>query len=330
MRTCALLAALFLLAAQAVARTPPLTIEELRAKEFSGELTVVESVKGGPGFDAVLVSYVSAGHKVYALVAVPQTPRPSAGFPVLIANHGFHPDPPNYGVTADGERWRPGDYYRPVPAAYARHGFLVVMPDYRGHNTSEGGQFATGSLAPAYFSEDVLALVGALGSLEDADPKTVFLWGHSMGGDVSLRALLATDRVKAAAIWSLAGGDVWERAYYRSRRDNPLAPDDSATDKRAVTALRREIAELDADYDWRAGEPREHLQLLTAPVIIHHSIDDKTTPYHWATRLVQQLYRLEHPYELYTYPGSAHFLQGEQFTRAVERDVRFFRRFMVR
>ena len=72
------------------------------------------------------------------MVAVPQTDRPPSGFPVLIANHGTHPDPPRYGYTGDGVDSRPGDYYRPIPELFTAQGFLVVMPDYRGHNDSEG------------------------------------------------------------------------------------------------------------------------------------------------------------------------------------------------
>ena len=43
------------------------------------------------------------------------------------------------------------------------------MPDYRGHNISEGIDFTTGFLATNYYTVDVLALLSALAGLDDAD-----------------------------------------------------------------------------------------------------------------------------------------------------------------
>ena len=63
------------------------------------------------------------------------------------------------------------------------------------------------------------------------------MWGHSMGGEVTLRSLLATSRVKAASIWSSVGGDIWDQSYYYSRYENPQAPDSSETPK-SITARR--------------------------------------------------------------------------------------------
>ena len=60
-----------------------------------------------------LVSFEMDGLKQYALVLRPPGKAPAQGWPLLIYNHGFHPDPPVYGKrTADGVDDRPGDYYR--------------------------------------------------------------------------------------------------------------------------------------------------------------------------------------------------------------------------
>ena len=125
----------------------PLSIDAMRADRHTATLTFERVLEDEPGFSAYLVSYRSSGLKVYAMVAVPNTPKPKAGFPVLVANHGFVPAPEKFGITADGIDSRPGDYYRDVPKIYTREGFLVVMPDYRGHNISEGFEFTTGILA---------------------------------------------------------------------------------------------------------------------------------------------------------------------------------------
>lgn len=132
---------------------------------------------------------------------------PARGFPVVVANHGYVPNPAKYGITSEGIDSRPGDYYRSVPELYTSRGFLVVMPDYRGHNSSEGFEYVDGKESVNYYAEDVVALMSGLADIEHADLDNVFMWSHSMGGAVSMRALLATDRVKAASFWSTMGVD---------------------------------------------------------------------------------------------------------------------------
>ena len=129
-------------------------------------MVLVGEIEGGPGFDSFLYSYKSAGLKVHAMVAVPHAPQPENGFPVLVANHGHHPDPPEYGITAEGKDWRPGDYYRRIPELFVAQGFMVVMPDFRGHNNSEGFEFTEGMLESSYYTEDVLNLLAGLESLD--------------------------------------------------------------------------------------------------------------------------------------------------------------------
>jgi uncharacterized protein len=165
------------------------------------------------GYRASLWTYRSAGLAVRALVAEPFGPPPADGFPVIVANHGFVPNPARYGVTAAGENRRPGDYYRAVPELFTAKGFVVVMPDYRGHNDSEGAGQTSGDSAPRRYADDVRALLGTLVRLERVNLRQVFVWGHSMGAEVTLRALAPgtepADKsvgVRGVALWSAASG----------------------------------------------------------------------------------------------------------------------------
>ncbi len=74
----------------------PLSIEAMRADRHAATFTFERALEDGPSFSAYLVSYQSSGLKVYAMVAVPNTPKPKAGYPVLVANHGFVPTPEEY------------------------------------------------------------------------------------------------------------------------------------------------------------------------------------------------------------------------------------------
>ena len=287
-------------------------------------------IEGGVGFSAFLFSYESAGLTVHAMVAVPDAPLPKSGFPVLIANHGHHPDPPRYGITAEDKDWRPGDYYRRIPELFVARGFIVVMPDFRGHNSSEGIEFTEGMLESSYYTEDVLNLLAGLRTLPLADPDNVFMWGHSMGGEVTLRALLATNRVKAASMWSSVGGDIWDQSYYYSRYEDPEAPDSSDTPKSVIERLRSRIAEFGGDFDYRVAEPLLHLDHLQTPIIIHHAVGDSGAAYKWSERLAKELYMRGKQYRFFSYPGDDHLFGEEDMKRAALRDATFFREHMAK
>lgn len=315
--------------ADAGPKAAPLSIEALASKTFDTELAFVRELDGTDSFDAHLVAYEVAGLKVHAMIAVPLAEPPPRGFPVVVANHGHHPDPPRYGITAEGIDLRPGDYYRSVPALFASRGFLVVMPDYRGHNNSEGFEFTEGMLESRYYAEDVLALLAGLDSIERVDLDNVFMWGHSMGGEVTLRTLLATDRIRGASIWSTVGGDIWGQAYYYSRYTDVLADDSSDTPKAVIEKLREDIAALDAEFDWRASEPLLHLDRLDTPLLMHHGVGDVSAPYKASERLAKELYIRGLPYRFFSYDVDDHYFAAAEREVAADRDAAFFRSVMV-
>ncbi len=327
------IAVLFLLTATSCSSSdsaplpPPKSIDEHRAEDRNIELALVKEIEGGVGFNAFLYSYESAGLIVHAMLAVPDAPLPIGGFPVLVANHGHHPNPPQYGITADGRDWRPGDYYRRIPELFAAAGFMVVMPDFRGHNNSEGVEFTGGMLESSYYTEDVLNLLAGLPTLPLANTDKVFMWGHSMGGEVTLRALLATNQVKAASIWSSVGGDIWDQSYYYSRYEDPMAPDSSDTPKSVIERLRDKLAEFEGGFDYSVAEPLLYLDYLETPIMIQHAVGDRGAAYKWSERLAKELYMRDKEYRFVTYVGDEHFFSGEDLELAVDRDVAFFRKF---
>ena len=319
---------MLLMTVPACAKPAPKSIPELADEVRQVQLSRVRSIDGGPGFSAYLYAYRSDGLKVHALIAVPDGAAPEGGFPVLVANHGHHPEPPKYGITADGKDWRPGDYYRRIPELFAAKGFLVVMPDYRGHNSSEGLEFTGGMLESRYYTADVLNLLAGLHSLQHANSDHVFMWGHSMGGEVTLRTLVATDRVKGASMWSSVGGDIWDQAYYYSRYEEPSAFDSSETPKPAIDRLQDSVAALDGDFDYRESEPLLYLDRLITPINIQHAVGDRSAAYKWSERLAKELLMHGKSYAFHSYPGEDHLFSGPMLEQAVDRDAAFFRELM--
>lgn len=305
---------------------PPAAVEHLRAATASAaKPTLVGKLEGGPGFTAALVAYDVGGRRLHALVATPNGAAPPEGFPVLMALHGFHPNPARYGYGQDGVDRRPGDYYRSVPGAYARAGFLVVMPDFRGHSNSQGLEFTSHPLAAAYYAEDVSGLMHGVAALPQANPSLVFVWGHSMGGEVTLRTLLAWPEVRAASLWSTTGGDAWEQADYYDRKASPLSLDSSSTPKPGLDRLQRALAAFGPGDRQQDREPLSHLHRLKTPLILHHALEDASTDHRWSVRLARDLYLRGLTYEFHSYRGNDHFFAEPQRTQAVQRDIAFFR-----
>ena len=97
-------------------------------------------------------------------------------------------------------------------------------------------------LESLYYTEDVLALLAALGDIADADPENVFMWGHSMDGEVTLRTLLATDvpssasppsrDIKQPAARQLPPRDAWRRPEFLRSRSDRSVPRDRVPERR--------------------------------------------------------------------------------------------------
>ncbi|MFT4665680.1 MAG: dienelactone hydrolase [Polaribacter sp.] len=305
----------------------PISIEGLRNRTYKADLKFEKKLDGSKKIDADLYSCFSDSLKIYALVNTPKTEMPKEGFPILIFGHGFHPEPKKYGLSnKTGEDWRPGDYYRGIPEAYAEKGFLAITPDYRGHNVSDGFEFTkTSYLASTYYAIDVLHVIDALSSLKNVDLKNVFYMGHSMGGDVGLKMLLATDKIKAASIWAGVSATTWEQAiYYGKWNDENWDSISPKSMKEYTSRVDSVVKNLNFEYDIDSGDPVHFIQDLSMPLILHHATKDTSVPYRWSESLAAKLFANEKEFEFYSYESEHHLFKDENRKKAVERDIVFF------
>ncbi|MDO4264332.1 MAG: peptidase, partial [Deinococcus sp.] len=71
---------------QAVARQP-ISIQALRARDYPGSaLTVERELERGDNYSRQVVSYLSDGLKINALLTVPDGPPPEGGWPAIVFN----------------------------------------------------------------------------------------------------------------------------------------------------------------------------------------------------------------------------------------------------
>ena len=294
----------------------PLSVAYMREAEHPGSDIVIEQqLEPGVNYSRYLASYLSEGNKIYALLTVPMGEKPSSGWPVIIFNHGY----------IAPEVYRTTERYIAYVDNLARSGYIVFKSDYRGHGSSEG-EAGGGYGSPAY-TIDVLNAVASIKRFPDADSHRIGMWGHSMGGHVTLRTMVTTDDVKAGVIWAgvvASYPDLMTR-WHRGTADNPEPT------RPPEHPWRRWRDDLIADYGtpeenpdfWASISPSTFVADLSGPVQLHHGTADEEVPLEFSETLYEEIQAVGGTVEFYTYEGDNHNLSN-YFVTAMQRTIEFF------
>lgn len=295
-------------------------IEVMRQQVYPGSaITFEETLEPGANYSRFVVSYESEGNTIYALMTVPFGERPPTGWPVIIFNHGYIPP----------EQYRTTERYVAYVDGFARHGYIVFRSDYRGHGFSEGR--AEGGYGSPAYTIDVLNAVASVKGYPDADPERIGMWGHSMGGHITLRSMVVSSDIKAGVIW---GGVV---ASYPDLMTNwRRGPEFASTRTPDPTSSRRRWRdELTAAYGspeenpafWAAISPISYVSDASGPIQLHHGMADTSVPYEFSESLYTAAQAVGIPSEVYLYEGDDHNISAS-FDRAMQRSIEFFDRYV--
>jgi dipeptidyl aminopeptidase/acylaminoacyl peptidase len=297
-----------------------ITIEYLRELEITGsEITFEGQLADRSNYHQHLVSYISEDNKIYGLLTIPFAEPPQGGFKAIVFNHGYIP-PTAYRTT---------ERYTAYVDHLARSGFVVFKIDYRGHGESQGEPSGT-YYSPGYTIDSIAALK-SLQTLDIIDPQGIGMWGHSMAGNLVLRAMLVEPDIKAGVIWAGAVYSYDDFAKY-GINDNTYRPP-AASETQEPSGRRRRSREIfdtygrpdtSVDY-WQAVSLTENIEFLTHPLQLHHAQDDTVVNIGYSFDLAAVLQEHGKQYEFYSYEGGGHNLISPYFDQAMQRTVEFFR-----
>lgn len=287
----------------------PLSIKALQIASYPGsEIIIEKTLESDSNYNRYLVSYRSEGLKIYGLLTVPKEEKPEGGWPVIVFNHGYIP-PQEYKTT---------EKYLAYTGWFSRSGYIVMKPDYRGHGNSEGE--ARGGYGSNDYTIDVLNAVSSIKKFKDANPEKIGMWGHSMGGQVTLRSMVASKEIKAGVIWA---GVV---APYSNLVNGWLKKKPSAV-YAGENISWKEIKEKSKATLWDSVSPNSFLKDLSGPIQLHHATGDKIVPYQFSEKLANQLSKAGKDYEYYLYEEDNHNISAN-FSKAMQRSIEFFDKYL--
>lgn len=304
-----LLGAFLLFSGEAIPVLHPLSIESLRKTSFPGsDLLIERKLKPGVNYERYIASYQSEGLKIYGLLTVPTGKAPETGWPAIIFNHGYIP-PKEYRTT---------ERYVAYTDAISRRGYVLFRPDYRGHGNSEGN--AESGYASNAYTIDVLNALTSLKKLDYVDSNRIGMWGHSMGGYITLRSMVTDPSIKAGVIW---GGVVASHIDLMTKwKPRAVSASRSATS----TKRWRELFELgtpEANALLASISANSYLSDVSGPIELHHGTNDESVPHEFSKNLYEELRGLGKEANYFEYNGDNHNI-SKNWSVAMARSVAFF------
>ncbi|MDN4162589.1 alpha/beta hydrolase family protein [Nocardioides abyssi] len=275
---------------------PALMREEVEA----GRLRRTEPLASTARWRSWAATYTVDGATVSGELLVPRGKGP---FPAVVLNHGYI-DPAIYtlgrGLSREQE-W------------LAAAGFVVLHTDYRGHAGSDPVGDVDRETRLAY-TRDAIGAVRTLEQEPYVDTDRLAMLGRSMGGGVTLNALVAEPGlVDAAVVFASVSSRFVDNLRQFTEPNRP-----------------QELARYHDRFGTPQDNPRFYRDLssrtffdrVTEPVLLLHGTADDTCPPGWSQATHRLLRRAGADAELEVYAGEGHAF-GPRFADSMRRTVRF-------
>jgi uncharacterized protein len=300
-------------AVPATAIPNPMSIEAARARTYPGSDIVIEKeFPAAANYHRYYASYLSDGLKIYGLLTIPNGPTPAGGWPAIVFNHGYIP-PSVYRTT---------ERYVAYVDWLARAGYVVYKIDYRGNDQSQG--VAAGAYGDPGYTDDVLNALASLERDPQINPKKIGMWGHSMGGFLTLRAMVISKDIKVGVIWGGVVGSYSDMMYNWHIHNGPTPTPPPETEGHGWHKwIDQYGTPAQNPQFWNSISATSYLTDLSGPLQLHHGEEDTEVPIAFSENLAKNVRADGGTAELYTYPGNDHNI-SQSFSLAMTRTIQFF------
>ena len=305
----------------------PYTLEGLREHTFkSAPLKGREETLKTPIFTRYAITYESDGLLITGTMQIPAQGEPP--FPVILMNHGYF----------NRTEYHSGDGTDRAAEYLNRHGYLTLSSDYRSWGGSEVGP----SLYYSGLVIDVVNLIMAAHYIPEADASRIGMWGHSMGGGVTMKVLMLDTPVRAAVLYSTVSADDADMlARWGLGCIGDIDAGENQTDCNSSDVIPLDLppelikAYYEASVDpelLKQIAPIHNLASVQVPVQIHYGTEDGKdmvgTPPEWSRKLYEALERAGKPVEIFEYEAEKHSFVGDSWVAFMERSAHFFDKYV--
>jgi dienelactone hydrolase len=284
------------------------TFDALAARpSHSSKIEIGRSLGETDSYTSYVFYYTGDGKRISGFMNVPK----SAGVhPVVVMARGY----------VDKEKYVTGMGTKNAAAYYATHGYLTLAPDFSGYGESDP-EDTTALGARVRKPVEILDLLASIPTLPYADIHTIYLWGHSNGGQIMLSVaeivgrmgeILSPLQIKGVTLWAPVSKPFPYNILYFT---------DEADDKGKW--LRHELAQFESEYDVFQYSLDQHWDWIRLPIQLHQGTADQEVPWRWSSDLVKSLKSVGIDITFFTYPGADHNL-NPGWNTVVMRDVDYF------
>lgn len=292
--------------------TETLKLSDLKEYQpIASSLVEVEKIRE-TRYQKSIVTYTSDGYTSRALLGIPNGQIPEGGWPVIIFNHGYIPP----------KEYRTNEKYVAYFDRLVLAGYAVVKSDYRGHGVSEG--VAEGGYGSDAYSRDIRNLVATMKLDPRINSERVGMWGHSMGGHITLRNMVVDPSIKAGVIWAGVVASYPDLLNNWRRTSSSPLPSPSYPGRRWRNILQEQYGTPEQNPEfWNSISATSYLSEISGPLELHHGTADTSVPVAFSRTLKEKMNSVNKQVELYEYPGDDHNI-SQNFGTAMSRTIKFF------
>jgi dipeptidyl aminopeptidase/acylaminoacyl peptidase len=285
------------------------TIENLSKAEIKPvEIQIGKILKENPKFTSYQFSMTFSpdfSQNLKTTSGLINIPKGNGKFPIIVMFRGYV-DPKEYFI---------GNGTIHAAEYFASNGFITIAPDFLGYGESD-------KEADDIFESRFQTYATAITLLKSLDHSTiqpfnyssVFIWGHSNGGQIALTALEATGLDYPTVLWApVTKPFPYSILYYT----------DDAED--GGKFLRKKLSEFEKDYDTDLFSLTKYLANIKAPIQLNQGTADTAVPAIWSNQFAKDLTELKADLKYIKYPGSDHNM-SPTWNQAISNALDFYKK----